>query len=442
MRQRARRLWQLSGASFAAAALLAAAPARATPITYRLSGTGSGTVAGTPFTEAAYVIRAVGDTGDVVVFNAFPIPHTLVQVPVTVTMEIDGVGMAALSGDGLLVNASEGASLALFVSAPSAMLRAADFGLLGYGMQSSFGPLVLAGPPFLSQVAQPSDLGAIILDSSSAVTFEALTTCGNGVLDANEACDDGNASAADCCAPSCRFATAGTVCRPAATWCDGAEACSGTSAVCPPDGPGADGAFCISNDVCSPGSGACQSYAQHRPAARLRRSAPVYAGRVRPGARLRAHRRPGERLLDGGVVDGRPHAGRGRPGDARLALGERRGAGARPVLDPTLDASYALCVYGGAASTLIALMRCSPPAHDGRGHRRHRLPVPTSRALDEGAAAQRRRRHVVSHRQEPRRRPGAAFPFAAPVNVQLRKVGWLPAWRAATRRCSAATRAS
>ena len=40
---------------------------------------------------------------------------------------------------------------------------------------------------------------------SSSPAMEAGGTCGNGVIDGDEACDDGNRHAGDCCSPECRL---------------------------------------------------------------------------------------------------------------------------------------------------------------------------------------------------------------------------------------------
>jgi cysteine-rich repeat protein len=52
--------------------------------------------------------------------------------------------------------------------------------------------------------------------------------CGDGLLDADEACDDGNDRAGDCCSPTCHFEAAGTVCGGGGCdprRCDGAGSC-------------------------------------------------------------------------------------------------------------------------------------------------------------------------------------------------------------------------
>ena len=59
--------------------------------------------------------------------------------------------------------------------------------------------------------------------------------CGDGVLDPDEQCDDGNLEDGDCCSSTCQFEAATTLCRPAAGPCDVAEFCTGTSGSCPVD---------------------------------------------------------------------------------------------------------------------------------------------------------------------------------------------------------------
>ena len=88
--------------------------------------------------------------------------------------------------------------------------------------------------------------------------------CGDGTLDVDEQCDDGNLAAGDCCSATCQYEPAGgpcpdegqactvdhcnatgvcthvagnggATCRPIAGSCDVAETCDGVSSTCPPD---------------------------------------------------------------------------------------------------------------------------------------------------------------------------------------------------------------
>jgi cysteine-rich repeat protein len=106
--------------------------------------------------------------------------------------------------------------------------------------------------------------------------------CGNGVLDAGEACDDGNQADHDCCSATCTFEASGAPCADGdpCTFdtCDGAGTCAHAlqeGAPCGDDGnactddlcdasgacqhppnaaPCDDGDVCTVNDVCSGGS--------------------------------------------------------------------------------------------------------------------------------------------------------------------------------------------
>jgi cysteine-rich repeat protein/YVTN family beta-propeller protein len=113
--------------------------------------------------------------------------------------------------------------------------------------------------------------------------------CGNGIVEADEECDDGNTADGDacksdctpnvcgdgivyvgieqcdggvCCSPSCAFEPSMTVCRAAAGPCDVAERCTGASAACPADGFAPPGTPCPADadpctaDVCN-GANSC-----------------------------------------------------------------------------------------------------------------------------------------------------------------------------------------
>jgi hypothetical protein len=106
-----------------------------------------------------------------------------------------------------------------------------------------------------------------------------ITTCGNGVVEANEECDPaalvfpGQPAArflldagipfpipvpSSCCTSECRVADSGSTCRDAADGCDVAETCDGESVVCPSDGRAEDGDWCEDGNGCTQ-SDSCQS---------------------------------------------------------------------------------------------------------------------------------------------------------------------------------------
>lgn len=71
-------------------------------------------------------------------------------------------------------------------------------------------------------------------------------SCGDGVLDPGEPCDDGakNGGEGSCCSSVCLPRTRGIVCRPSVGLCDVSETCGGTSTTCPPDTFAAKGTSC------------------------------------------------------------------------------------------------------------------------------------------------------------------------------------------------------
>jgi cysteine-rich repeat protein len=88
--------------------------------------------------------------------------------------------------------------------------------------------------------------------------------CGDGILDPQEACDDGNTAAGDCCSPTCAYESTATVCRAAAGGCDAPENCTGSSSACPADSRRsaafvcrASAGACDLNEVCNGTSPTC-----------------------------------------------------------------------------------------------------------------------------------------------------------------------------------------
>jgi len=72
---------------------------------------------------------------------------------------------------------------------------------------------------------------------NSTWTINVTSECGNGSIDAGEACDEGPATgtSGSCCSSICQLRTAGDVCRPLTGICDIAETCDGVNPACPGD---------------------------------------------------------------------------------------------------------------------------------------------------------------------------------------------------------------
>lgn len=170
-----------------------------------------------------------------------------------------------------------------------------------------------------------------------------ITECGNGALEAGEACDDGDVDAGDCCSPTCAFEIGacddGSICTTGET-CDGAGTCL----------PGApldcdDGSACTA-DACDPGSGCVHV------------GAPVAVCQAPGRAVLSLRDEPGPSLKD------------------RLAFKWLRSSSPPTIAelsDPTTTAGYSLCVFAGTAATVLVATDVAPVANwraiGGKGFR-------------------------------------------------------------------------
>lgn len=78
--------------------------------------------------------------------------------------------------------------------------------------------------------------------------------CGNGVLDAGEACDDGNRFDGDCCSGFCQFESAGSPCASDGNSCTD-DVCNGAGTCTHPNNAAAcdDGDYCTVGDICAGG---------------------------------------------------------------------------------------------------------------------------------------------------------------------------------------------
>src|SRR3989441_1989079 len=145
---------------------------------------------------------------------------------------LNGANAVATSPDGtyVYVTGSVDAALAVFQ-------RDAATGALTFVEQKRNGVGGVAGLHGAAAVAVSPDGYSIYAtgSTSDAVADFEVRRCGDGVLDPDEQCDDGNREDGDCCSSSCQLEPATTVCRPAAGPCDVAELCTGSSPICPAD---------------------------------------------------------------------------------------------------------------------------------------------------------------------------------------------------------------
>jgi len=96
--------------------------------------------------------------------------------------------------------------------------------------------------------------------TDNAVAVFAVT-CGDGMVDANEQCDDGNAQNGDCCSSTCKFELAGTSCPSDGNACTDDQCNAGGMCEHVPNiAPCDDGQFCTVNDTCQ--GGTCQGSAR------------------------------------------------------------------------------------------------------------------------------------------------------------------------------------
>lgn len=85
----------------------------------------------------------------------------------------------------------------------------------------------------------PEDVNVDVQQTTTNYTFHRLVAataaCGDGVLQAGETCDDGNADDGDCCSSTCQYETAGSPCEDGVV-CTALDTCDGLGA-CQTGGP-------------------------------------------------------------------------------------------------------------------------------------------------------------------------------------------------------------
>jgi exosortase sorting signal-containing protein len=156
-----------------AASVLLFGPASAlgASITYTFSGTGTGTVGATTFTNAAYVITLSGDTSTI---SSFATTNQNLVIP-NATMTIAGIGTATITNAvGIFDN--RGSSTIGFQNEDTFFdqMDGVDPAFATYLLTTAIGPISGISPFALNQfVALGSTLGAITLSASGPFTFQA-----------------------------------------------------------------------------------------------------------------------------------------------------------------------------------------------------------------------------------------------------------------------------
>ena len=142
----------------------------AAQITFIFTGTGTGTVNGVPFTNAAYTITLVGDT--TVITSSSNVYHL---VGTTATMAIASTGTATITQPVEVYNYQDGQTLGFALEGGYTLYSFNNPAFKTYALATSLGPFSDLGPHSINQFTNlASNLGPIALLSSSPVIFEAM----------------------------------------------------------------------------------------------------------------------------------------------------------------------------------------------------------------------------------------------------------------------------
>lgn len=167
-----------------------------------------------------------------------------------------GASSVAIQGDGKII-----------VAGTAEVARGFDFGVVRYNVDGTLDPTFgsagkvttpIGNWDFAHSVALRTDGKIVVAGSSSGafsvVRYEGGPTCGNGLPEETEACDDGNNASGDCCSSTCQYELLGSPCADG-DLCDGDETCDGAGA-CRPGSPlDCDDGDACTQDSCDPSAG-------------------------------------------------------------------------------------------------------------------------------------------------------------------------------------------
>jgi hypothetical protein len=147
-----------------------------TNIIYTFSGTASGSLGATQFTDAVFKIRVLADTNAVVPDLSQP-GYTIFEVPaLSSSVEVAGVGVAAFTTDKrVFVNTTAGVVGFSLPGIAGDLLDLVRPAFAAYNLEGAFRPLFVAGPND-GFGGEPSTLGTVTLSPIRDVTFAAALT--------------------------------------------------------------------------------------------------------------------------------------------------------------------------------------------------------------------------------------------------------------------------
>jgi hypothetical protein len=153
-------------------------PASATPITYTFSGTASGTLDATSFTNALLTVTATGDTSAVFA-NCFGNPGIFCFNPSPATIRIAGIGSMTVTGPTYIFD-NNNSGVAGFGDLTLVnccdVIQISDPSFLSYNLRSSIGPIVNASDPSVGDwVAEATSMGSLTVRNYVNYSFTATT---------------------------------------------------------------------------------------------------------------------------------------------------------------------------------------------------------------------------------------------------------------------------
>jgi len=309
------------------------------------------------------------------------------------TVTVESPGGRAVSSDVFTVGGTPAVTTFQPTSGvPGAVVTVSGLNLL-HASRVTFGGVAAAavtpgddGTILLATVPDDAVSGAITVTTPAGVTgsgaarFTVLPTtpCGDGVVDAGEACDDGNLAPGDCCGTTCQYEAAGAACGDDGTGCTDDLCDGGGRCTHPPNaGPCDDGLYCNGADSCV--GGTCSGHAGDPCAGGPDcRNACNEAGRSCL-AEIGAPCAPDADLCSADVCDGAgacSHAlvpspactepvragashlklvQKGAPDDDRLVwtLGEGGATSSDALGDPRVTTAYGLCLFDGSGALVL-----------------------------------------------------------------------------------------